>query len=115
MPIGLVLTTCRVHLLMTQMALLNVLNNVLLLLMCLITLSVTLTPSRPLPQPSRPHVYLASLHLAYIWRSVAEGSDIDSPDHLVEESSPFSPTLFLPVEALLNRVTEQILINHLVG
>lgn len=81
----------------------------------ILVLSVTLTPSRPLPQPSRPYANLVSLHLAYIWRSVAGRSDIDSSGHFVEEAGPFSPTLFLPAEALLNRVTEQFLIYHLVG
>lgn len=76
---------------------------------------VTLTPSRPLPHPSRPHANLVSLHLAYIWRTVTGRSDIVNSRHLVEEINPFSPTLFLPAEVLLNRVTEQFLIYHLAG
>ncbi|KAG9315594.1 hypothetical protein JVU11DRAFT_3232 [Chiua virens] len=42
------------------------------------------------------------------------GDTIDS-GHLVEKANPFASTLFLPTEALLNRVTEQFLISHLVG
>lgn len=76
---------------------------------------MTLTPSRPLPVPSRPHANLVSLHLAYIWRSAAGRNDMDSSGHLFGEAGPFSPTLFLPAEALLNRVTEQFFIYHLVG
>ncbi|KAH0832191.1 hypothetical protein J3R83DRAFT_13109 [Lanmaoa asiatica] len=76
---------------------------------------LTLTPSRPLPHASRPRANLVSLHLFYIWRTLAGRSDTVSSGHLVEEVDPFSPTLFLPAEALLNRVTEQFLIYHLVG
>ncbi|KAF8558383.1 hypothetical protein OG21DRAFT_1494145 [Imleria badia] len=76
---------------------------------------LTLTPSRPLPDASRPHANLVSLHLVYIWRTVAGRSDITDSGPLVEEINPFSPTLFLPAEALLSRVTEQFLIYHLVS
>ncbi|KAG6372870.1 hypothetical protein JVT61DRAFT_7305 [Boletus reticuloceps] len=76
---------------------------------------LTLTPSRPLPDASRPHANLVSLHLAYTWRTVTRRSDIANSGHLVEDTNPFSPTLFLPSEALLNRVTEQFLIYHLVS
>lgn len=108
---------CRARSLTTQTASLNVGNRSLShpFWYYIPFLSVTLTPSRPLPQPSRPHASLVSLHLAYIWKSVSGCSDVDSSNHLVEGAGPFSSALFLPAEALLNRVTDQFLTYHLVG
>ncbi|KIK88798.1 hypothetical protein PAXRUDRAFT_39297, partial [Paxillus rubicundulus Ve08.2h10] len=75
----------------------------------------TLTPSRSLPRTSRPHANLISLHLAYVWKTIGRCKDTDKSSDLIEEVDPFSPTLFLPTEALLNRVTVQFLTSHLVG
>lgn len=114
MRIGLASTTYRVRLWTTQTAFPNVGNISLSSLLASDSVAlVTLTPSRPLPYASRPHANLVSLHLAYIWRTVAGRSDVTDSAHLVEDSNPFSPTLFLPAEALLNRLTEQFLIYHL--
>ncbi|KAG8214745.1 hypothetical protein J3R82DRAFT_9834 [Butyriboletus roseoflavus] len=113
-----VLTMCRVLLSTTQTAFPNVGHNLLSPLPIIISdpvFQVTLTPSRPLPHASRPHANLVSLHLAYIWKTVARRSDTVNSGHLLEEANPFSQTLFLPAEALLNRVTEQFLIYHFVG
>lgn len=116
MQIGLASTTCRVHLWMTQTASPNVGTNFpsSLLYLSDSASSVTLTPARPLPYVPRPHANLVSLHLVYIWRTVAGCCDIPDSDHLADETNPFSQTLLLPAEALLNRVTEQFLVYHLV-
>ena len=112
--IGLASTTCHILLWMMQTAFPNVGSKSLLSLPGSDSVSlVTLTPSRPLPYASRPHANLVSLHLAYIWRTVAGRSDTIDSGHLVEETNPFSSTLFLPAEALLNRLTEQFLTYHL--
>ena len=91
----------------------NVGSNSLPFLLTSDSVLVTLTPSRPLPDASRLHANLVSLHLVYIWRTAGR-SDITDSGPLVEEINPFAPTLFLPAEALLTRVTEQFIINHLV-
>ncbi|KAF9219253.1 hypothetical protein BS17DRAFT_804499, partial [Gyrodon lividus] len=80
-----------------------------------LSLAVTLTPSRSLPYTSRPHANLVSLHLSYIWKTIGRRKDKDNSGDLMEDVNPFSPTLFLPTEALLNRVTIQFLTYHLVG
>lgn len=109
-------TMCRVRLSTTQTAFPNVCDNLpSSLLGSDSVFQVTLTPSRPLPYASRPHANLVSLHLAYIWKTVARRSDTVNSGHMVEEASPFSPTLFLPATALLNRATELFLIYHFVG
>lgn len=96
---------------MTQFA--GVGNDSLPFLLVSDLVSVTLTPSRVLPDASRPHANLVSLRLAYIWRTIPRFCDVAESDHMVEEINPFAPTLFLPAETLLNRVNEQFLIYHL--
>ncbi|KAH7885089.1 hypothetical protein F5I97DRAFT_1967933 [Phlebopus sp. FC_14] len=76
--------------------------------------AVTLTPSRSLPCNSRPHVNLVSLHLGYTWKTT-RCKDVDHSIDLSNAGNPFSPKLYLPVETLLTRVTEQFFIYHLVG
>ncbi|KAF8837910.1 hypothetical protein BDN67DRAFT_1013480 [Paxillus ammoniavirescens] len=76
---------------------------------------ITLTPSRSLPRTSRPHAKLISLHLAYVWKTIGRRKDTANSGDLIEKVDPFSPILFLPIEALLNRVTVQFLTSHLVG
>ncbi|KAI6121014.1 hypothetical protein EV401DRAFT_1952806, partial [Pisolithus croceorrhizus] len=75
----------------------------------------TLTPSRSISHTLRPHVLLTSLELSFAWKTVRKDTEDWDGHFMAVCDSPFSPTMYLPAETLLGRVTKQFLAQHLVG
>lgn len=76
---------------------------------------MTLTPSRSISHTLRPHVLLTSLELFFAWKTVRKDTEDWDGHFMAVCDSPFSPTMYLPAETLLGRVTKQFLVQHLVG
>lgn len=74
-----------------------------------------LTPSRSISHTLRPHVLLISLELFFAWKTVRKDTEDWDGHFMAVCDSPFSPTMYLPAETLLGRVTKQFLVQHLVG
>jgi hypothetical protein len=83
-------------------------------ILCVLTfVTVTLSATRNVPRETRlTHATLVSISILYRWRSKPQV--ITGAADFLDHPNPFSSTLFLPLQTILNMTVEKFVSVHLV-